>query len=160
VVLDWCSRAFTKPFTEAVDHILEHKFNTLSIVPNITSPIMFVHSNDDFDISVAHSQTLYEALLEPHLPPIPYDEQDIRSRRVPFAEMMGAIKQVNAERCGIREQVETVLDLGNVGKVMSFTRPPSQGGRSATFLKTNFGGHNMVICQETVMDIVRDTLDL
>ena len=57
-----------------------------------------VHSNDDFDISVADSQTLYEAPLEPHLPPIPYDEQDVCSRRVPFAEMMGAIKRVNAER--------------------------------------------------------------
>jgi abhydrolase domain-containing protein 12 len=121
---------------------------------------MFVHSNDDFDISIAHSQTLYEALLESHLPPIPYNEEDIRSKKAPFAEMMDAIKRVNTERAGIREQVETVLDLGNVGKVMSFTRPQLQGGRSATFFKTNFGGHNMIIVQETVMDVVRDTLDL
>jgi len=129
-------------------------------VSNITAPIVFIHSNDDFDISAAHSQTLYEALLESYLPPLPYSGEDIRSKKAPFAEMMDAIKRVNAERSGIREQIETVLDLGNVGKVMSFTRPQSQGGRSATFFKTNFGGHNMIIVQETVMDIVRDGFDL
>lgn len=121
---------------------------------------MFVHSNDDFDISAVHSQTLYEALLESHLPPIPYSEGDIRSQKAPFAEMMDAIKRANAERASIREQVETVLDLGNVGKIMSFTRPQLQGGRSATFFKTNFGGHNAIITQETVIDVVRDTLNL
>lgn len=121
---------------------------------------MFIHSNDDFDISIAHSQTLYEALLESHLPPIPYNEEDIRSKKAPFAEMMDAIKRVNTERASIREQVETVFDLGNVGKVMSFPRPELQGGQRATFFKTNFGGHNMIIVQETVMDMVRDTLDL
>jgi len=121
---------------------------------------MLVHSNDDFDIPAAHSQTLYEALLESRLPSIPYNEEDIRSKKAPFAEMMDAIKRVNTERAGIREQVETVLDLGNVGEVMSFTRPQAQGGHPATFFKTNFGGHNMIIVQETVMDIVRDTFDL
>lgn len=121
---------------------------------------MFIHSNDDFDITVAHSRTLYESLLESHLPPIPYNEEDIRSKKAPFTEMMDAIKRVNTERAGIREQVETILDLGNVGKVMSFTRPQLQGGRPATFFETNFGGHNMIIAQETVMDVVRDTFDL
>lgn len=121
---------------------------------------MFVHSNDDFDIPVVHSQTLYEALLESHLPPIPYNEEDIRRQKAPFAEMMDAVKRANVERAGVREQVETVLDLGKVGKVMSFTRPQLQGGRSATFINTNFGGHNMIIIQETVMDVVRDTFNL
>jgi hypothetical protein len=121
---------------------------------------MFVHSNDDFVIPVAHSQNLYQVLLESHLPPIPYDDQDIRSQKVPFVEMMDAIKEVNAERASIRKQIETVLDFGNAGKVVSFTRPQLQGGRPATFFKTNFGGHNQVIFQETVMDVVRDTLDL
>ena len=148
-------------FTEAVDYLLEHKFNTLNIVSNITSPIIFVHSNDDFDIPVAHSQTLYEALLESHLPPTPYNEHDLRSQKVvPFSEMMDAIKRVNGQRAHTREQVETVIDLGNVGELMSFTRLRSQGGQSATFFKTNFGGHNSIIYQETVMDIVRDTLHL
>ena len=121
---------------------------------------MFVHAKDDFDIPVAHSQTLYEALLETHLPPIPYNEEDIRSQKAPRAEMMDANKRAHAERAGIREQVERVLNLGNVGKVMSFTRSQLQGGRVATFFKTNFGGHNAIIVQETVMDVVRDTLNL
>jgi hypothetical protein len=147
-------------FAEAIDYMLEHKFDTLSRVPNITAPLLFVHSNDDFDIPADHSHRLYDALLEPHLPPMPYDAHDIRARNVPYAQMMDAIRSANTERACVREQLETVRDLGNVGTVRSFVRPQSHGGRSATFFEANFGGHNRIIVHETVMDVVRDTVDL
>ncbi|PPQ75826.1 hypothetical protein CVT24_002692 [Panaeolus cyanescens] len=47
---------------------LVHRFDTLTLVPDIKSSVLLVHADDDWDIPSSHSTTLFDAFLEPHLP--------------------------------------------------------------------------------------------
>ncbi|KAF8154455.1 Alpha/Beta hydrolase protein [Crassisporium funariophilum] len=50
---------------------LVHKFDTLTLVPDIKSSVLIAHADDDFDIPSSHSSILFDAFLEPHLPAYP-----------------------------------------------------------------------------------------
>jgi abhydrolase domain-containing protein 12 len=43
---------------------LRHGFDTLSLVPEITSDVLIAHAEDDWDIPHTHSSTLFDAFLD------------------------------------------------------------------------------------------------
>ncbi|KAF9044296.1 Alpha/Beta hydrolase protein [Panaeolus papilionaceus] len=51
---------------------LVHRFDTLTLVPDIKSSVLLVHADDDWDIPSSHSSLLFDAFLEPHLPSTPH----------------------------------------------------------------------------------------
>ncbi len=45
--------------------LLKHKFNTIHKVPEITAPVLHIHSSDDTLIPYTHGQKLFEASTQP-----------------------------------------------------------------------------------------------
>ncbi|KAF8900673.1 Alpha/Beta hydrolase protein [Gymnopilus junonius] len=50
---------------------LVHRFDTLTLVPDIKSSVLIAHADDDKDIPVTHASLLFDAFLSPYLPPPP-----------------------------------------------------------------------------------------
>jgi len=50
---------------------LVHRFDTLTLVPDIKSSVLIAHADNDWDIPSSHSTILFEAFLSPYLPSYP-----------------------------------------------------------------------------------------
>ncbi|KAG8829005.1 hypothetical protein FRC17_007213 [Serendipita sp. 399] len=144
--------------TEALDSILFHKFSTISIIPNITCPILLVHGEDDFDIRIAHSERLFEAALEPYLEPYPFTYEDMTQLSLKTEEQRTLMNEVSTKRREQRLELIKETELGNsIGSLLSFERP---GRGSVNFLRSRWGGHNQIINFEAVMDVTRQLFQL
>jgi len=59
----------TIPFApELVTWALVHRFDTLTLVPDIKSSVLIAHADNDWDIPSSHASTLFNAFLTPYLP--------------------------------------------------------------------------------------------
>jgi len=47
---------------------LIHRFDTLTLVPDIKSSVLIAHADNDWDIPSSHSSLLFDAFLAPYLP--------------------------------------------------------------------------------------------
>jgi len=50
---------------------LVHRFDTLTLVPDIKSSVLIAHADNDWDIPSTHSSILFNAFLSPYLPSYP-----------------------------------------------------------------------------------------
>ncbi|KAG8817064.1 hypothetical protein FRC17_000058 [Serendipita sp. 399] len=145
-------------FFKALDSILFHKFSTISIIPNITCPILLVHGEDDFDIQISHSERLFEAALEPYLEPYPFTYEDMTQLRLKTEEQRMLMNEVSTKRREQRLELIKETELGNsIGSLLSFERP---GRGSVNFLRSRWGGHNQIINFEAVMDVTRQLFQI
>lgn len=147
---------------------LVHKFDTLSAisvckcpVPRLSStslicvqklkvPILILHAEDDWDISHTHSDALFDALLEPYLPPVysPSTSQESWS-----TQQWNEYHAQLVTRRETRESLLTRTVIPNFGLMDQF----DGFGERITLLKTSTGSHNEVGTLEGVQEVIRVT---
>lgn len=64
-------KSLIKIYLGLVTWSLVHRFDTLTLVPDIKSSVLIAHADDDYDIPSTHSSTLFDAFLSPYLPTHP-----------------------------------------------------------------------------------------
>jgi abhydrolase domain-containing protein 12 len=146
-----------------------HLFNTLSVITvcnqivaithfttlskqAIKAPILFVHAENDWDIPYTHSETLFDAILEPLLPSSPTTPTTSWSQ-----EDWDTFSSVQSERTRVRTNIVTHTEIRHFGTMDEFTRK-DEG--KVVLLKTVDGGHNRIGTFEGVQDVIRATFDL
>lgn len=146
---------------------LVHKFDTLSVISVCKScswdiytspisiqklkvPILILHAEDDWDISHTHSDALFDALLEPYLPPVyspPVSQESWTTQQ------WGEYHAQLVTRREARESLLTRTVIPNFGSMDQF----DGFGERITLLKTSTGSHNEVGTLEGVQDVIRVT---
>ncbi|KAG2060682.1 alpha/beta-hydrolase [Suillus hirtellus] len=129
---------------------LVHKFDTLSAISKLKVPILILHAEDDWDISHTHSDALFDALLEPYLPPVysPSTSQESWSTQQ-WSEYHAQL----ITRRETRESLLTRTVIPNFGLMDQF----DGFGERITLLKTSTGSHNEVGTLEGVQEVIRAT---
>ncbi|CAE6435498.1 unnamed protein product [Rhizoctonia solani] len=127
---------------------LRHRFDTLSVINDITCPITIIHATDDWDIPVAHAKALFDSLLESLLPPHPFSPEDALLGKVSHEELSRAMNDRNTRR----GQVVATMQVKGLGSISTFSRGGDYG--DVTFLQTTWGEHNGITAIEGVIDVV------
>jgi abhydrolase domain-containing protein 12 len=112
---------------------------------------LIVHSEDDWDIPHTHSQTLFEAFLEQHLPPLPDITAAMAGASDEVAEKMIKLSQ---QRRALRSELVVSSEVPRLGRVEVFSKDRSHG--NVAFLLTRWGGHSKVGLVEGVQDYIAD----
>ncbi|KIM30116.1 hypothetical protein M408DRAFT_101229 [Serendipita vermifera MAFF 305830] len=144
-------------FFKALDRVLYHKLSTISILPEVTCPILLIHGEDDFDIQIFHSQRLFDAVLESYLEPFPLTKEQMAKVNLETDEQRQLVDQVSGRRRQQREAMVKETNVQSLGKILSFKRPDKG---DVTLLRSTWGGHNQIINFEGVMDVVRKLFEL
>jgi abhydrolase domain-containing protein 12 len=137
--------------------VLVHKFSTISLISDITCPLLLIHGEDDFDISISHSQHLFDAALEPYLEPYPFSRKELTQIRMATEEQQQIVEEVATKRRYQRDQLVQELSIAGLGKSLKFERP---GKGAVNFLRSTWGGHNQIVNYEGVMDATRQFFSL
>jgi len=143
-------RAF--PFVaKFVKRFLAHRFDTLTKVVELNVPLLIVHAEDDWDIPHSHSQTLFDAFLDQHLPPPP----DIAAAMVGASdEVMENMDKLSKERRALRRGLVVASEIPRLGCVEVFSKDRSD--RKVAFLRTRWGGHARIGLVEGVQDYMAE----
>lgn len=109
--------------------------------------MLIAHAENDYDIPHTHSDALFHAFLEDHLPPLTLPDNPFSA--TPEDWKVVADQQVlrNAKRKTIVES----RSINNFGTVDEFTE---DNGRKVTLVKTLAGGHDYLGVQEGLVDII------
>lgn len=135
-----------------VEGALIHKFDSLQAVPNITSSVLIGHAENDWDIPDSHSDVLFEAFLDIHLPPVsPPDHATVMT-----TDQWNTFTTQQAARQNKRNELVTTTVMANFGRVDAF----EADGRKLVLVKTLFGGHDYLGVQEGIQDVIGRTFGL
>lgn len=104
-------------------------------------PLLLAHAENDGTIPHSHSQTLFDAFLEEHLPRLPDNA----------TTTTGASDALFEERQTLRRELVATSDIGRVGHVEVFSRD-----QNVVFLRTRWGGHDNVGLAEGVQDYIAE----
>ncbi|KIM43230.1 hypothetical protein M413DRAFT_444038 [Hebeloma cylindrosporum] len=129
-----------------------HRFDTLKAVPNITASVLIAHAENDWDIPDTHSDILFQAFLEPHLPSVDHPDNPLTTTQ----EEWDVVVKQQALRNAKRGEILKSLYLQNFGRIDEFT----QLGRKVVLVKTLAGGHDYLGVQEGLLDIIGKNFDL
>ncbi|KAH9059899.1 Alpha/Beta hydrolase protein [Lactarius vividus] len=143
------------PDKDFVKRFLVHRFDSLSKIVSLKVPLLIVHAEDDWDIPHVHSETLFDAFLEPHLPTLPEFTAAMAGASEEVAERMAALAQ---ERAALRTELVAVRDMARVGRVEVFARNAAHG--EVVFLRTRWGGHDRIGLVEGVQDYMAEMFRL
>jgi abhydrolase domain-containing protein 12 len=119
---------------------------------NITASVLIAHAENDWDITHSHSDVLFHAFLEPHLPPLSLPAN-------PFSVTPGEWEVISGQqikRAAKRTDIVESRKLKNFGRVDSF----SEDSRKVVLVKTLVGGHDYLGVQEGLVDIIGKTFGL
>jgi abhydrolase domain-containing protein 12 len=105
-----------------------------------------VHAADDWDIPSEHSDTLFDAVLSPHLPALP----DAPSKHANDA-VWTAAHEARILRQEKREELVHAEDIPGLGHIEEYG--------AARLLQVRYGGHDP-FRQEAVQDTLREYLKL
>lgn len=149
---------------------LIHKFDTLSAVPvslkhdtptfctsfynpqDINANVLVAHAENDWDIPYTHSDVIFNAFLDPFLPPltVPSNPMSLSS------EEWESFTTQQAARAMKRRDIITSKNIQHFGTMDEFVA----GGRKVVLLKTLAGGHDYLGVQEGVQDVIGKTFGL
>ena len=119
-------------------------------------PLLIVHAEDDWDIPYKHSQAIFDAFLEPHLPAL-------SEITVPMAgspeEVAQCIATLDQERAALWSERVAVHDMARLGHAEVFAREDRAQG-DVVFLRTRWGGHDRVGLVEGVQDYMAEMFHL
>lgn len=124
----------------------------MKYLQNITASVLIAHAENDWDIPDTHSDRLFQAFLEPHLPSVKYPDNPFNTTQ---AEWDVVVKQQTL-RITKRGEILKSVHLRNFGRVDEFT----QVGRKVVLVKTLAGGHDYLGVQEGLLDIMGKNFDL
>jgi abhydrolase domain-containing protein 12 len=114
-------------------------------------PLLIVHAENDWDIPHSHSQTLFDAFLEQHLPPLP----EIAAAMAGVSdEVVESIDRLSKERRALRRDLVAASEIPRVGRVEVFSKDRSDN--KVAFLRTRWGGHSRVGLVEGVQDYIAE----
>ncbi|KAI9510145.1 Alpha/Beta hydrolase protein [Russula earlei] len=135
-----------------IKSFLVHRFDTLTrVVVGLKLPLLIVHAENDWDIPHSHSQTLFDAFLEEHLPPLPDFTEVMAGASDEAAERIARLSQ---EWRALRQELVTTSDIARVGHVEVFSKDRSHG--KVVFLRTLWGGHANLGLVEGVQDYMAE----
>ncbi|KAF8208597.1 Alpha/Beta hydrolase protein [Mycena galopus ATCC 62051] len=126
---------------------LVNKFETDTLVPRIKGPVLIAHAENDWEIPYSHSEALFDAFLDPLLPPNPQLPTNAASLS---QQEWSTFSDALAKRKESREKLVTSVELHNFGSVHEFT----DSGRKVVFVRTLAGGHDYLGVQEGVHDVI------
>ncbi|KAF8630969.1 hypothetical protein AX17_005325 [Amanita inopinata Kibby_2008] len=131
--------------TNLISWALTHKFDTLKVVPDIKSPVLIAHAENDWEIPHTHADVLFQAFLEPFLPSIPIPQKPLSLTTEEWSEMQKRQKERSQKRKEIVE-TSTIPNFGTVSEIRT--------GRPVTLVKTLVGSHDYIGEQEGLQDII------
>ena len=148
---------------------LVHHFDTLQAVPvcyssfsvwkftnisqNITATsVLIAHAENDWDIPDSHSDVLFQAFLEKHLPPLDIPSNVLAMSKEDWELVDGQQKA----RQNKRNEILKSTTLANFGRMDEF----SEDGRKVVLVKTLAGAHNFLGLQEGLQDIIGRTFEM
>ncbi|KAJ7489039.1 Alpha/Beta hydrolase protein [Mycena latifolia] len=123
--------------TRFFNWMLAHRFDTLSLVPEITQSVLIVHAEDDWEVSPTHADVLFAAFLDPLLPALPALPA---APAQPSAEDWAAFAAQQAIRSEARKEVVTTTHIPAFG---TLEEAEALGGRRVALLKTYKGEHDV-----------------
>ncbi|CAK5270210.1 unnamed protein product [Mycena citricolor] len=153
--------------TEFLMKRLIHKFDTDKLVPRMKGQIIIAHAGEcgsrhpgtgsqdrptenDWDIPYTHSEALFTAFLDPHLPQMIALPPHLASLS---QEQWSEFTSRAAERREAREALVSTTEIPKFGTLHKF----NDGKRTVTHVQTLHGGHDYVGIQEGVSDIIGQT---
>jgi len=114
-------------------------------------PVLIVHAENDWDIPHSHSQTLFDAFLEHHLPPLPDITTAMAGASDEVAEHMVKLSQ---QRRALRGELVLASEVPRLGRVEVFSKDRTHG--KVAFLLTRWGGHSRLGLVEGVQDYMAE----
>ncbi|KAG8924816.1 hypothetical protein FRC02_010167 [Tulasnella sp. 418] len=122
----------------------------------VKCPVLLVHSTDDMTIPSSHSSDLFERLMDPYLPPLPYQDQE------GFSPLKMTPKQLEEIRIAVERRSQKYKDLtrsyeisgGDIpfGTIREFDRKEGYG--KVLWLEAHVGGHTNIVRYEGTIDLV------
>lgn len=110
------------------------------------------HAENDWDIPDSHSDVLFEAFLDTHLPPVsPPEHATVMTRH-----QWNTFTTQQAARQNKRNELVNTTVMANFGRVDAF----EADGRKLVLVKTLFGGHDYLGVQEGIQDVIGRTFGL
>ncbi|KAH9015729.1 Alpha/Beta hydrolase protein [Lactarius deliciosus] len=149
------SESFLTRYSNFVKRFLVHRFDSLSKIVSLKVPLLIVHAEDDWDIPHVHSETLFDAFLEPHLPTLPEFTAAMAGASEEVANRMTTLAH---ERAALRTELVAVRDMARVGRAEVFARNAEHG--EVVFLRTRWGGHERIGLVEGVQDYMAEMFRL
>ncbi|KAF8902339.1 Alpha/Beta hydrolase protein [Gymnopilus junonius] len=131
-----------------------HRFDTLQAVPNITAPVLIAHAENDWDIPDSHSDALFQAFLDPHLPPVDTPENPFSTTQ----EEWNVVTKQQAARTKKREEIVKSTTINRFGRVDEFV--DAGHDRKIVLVKTLAGGHDYLGVQEGLVDIIGKNFEI
>lgn len=116
-------------------------------------PVLIIHAEDDEDICHTHSDALFDALLDPFLPPVdplPRDQSSWTKKQLSKYHTQAATKRE------VRERLVARTDMPHFGVMDTF----AASGETIVLLKTLTGAHNDVGALEGTHEVIRELFSL
>lgn len=112
----------------------------------ITAPMLIAHAENDWDIPDSHSDILFQAFLDPFLPPV----ETVKRPLLLSPESWQDFSEVHARRQEALHKVVRTTLIRKFGHMDEF----DDGKRKAVLVKTLAGGHDYLGVQEGLVDII------
>ncbi|KAA1473802.1 alpha/beta-hydrolase [Dentipellis sp. KUC8613] len=145
----------TLPFAiNFIRRFVLHRFDNLSKITALECPILVVHAEDDWDIPFAHSETLFGAFVEPHLPALSVLPGPSWAQSDELSRLHATLEQ----RTEARGKLVVQKDIEGLGTMETFRRNATDS--PVVFLKTKWGGHDVVGLLEGVQDVMGDMFSM
>jgi len=114
--------------------------------------VLIGHAENDWDIPHTHSDVLFDAFLEPHLPSVITPENPFTLTQADW----GVITEQRQSRKTKREAIVKSTTVDHFGRVDKFL----DGDRKIMLVKTLVGGHDYLGVQEGLVDIIGKTFGI
>jgi len=137
---------------EAAMWYLQDKLDTQSRLQKIKSTILIMHAVDDPTISSTHSAALFDQLLEPSLPPLPFAIEDL-PRRID-EETWNAATEARRQT---RAKLVSRLAIPGFADVNEFQRP---NAGKVMHVETLSGRHVGILESEGLLGIMDDLFSI
>ena len=107
--------------------------------------MLIAHAENDWDIPHTHSDILFQAFLDPILPPV-------EAPKNPFVnpESWHEFTEQHMRRMAVMDKVVRTTTIPKFGRVDEF----DDGKRKVVLVKTLAGGHDYLGAQEGLVDII------
>ncbi|KAI0351425.1 alpha/beta-hydrolase [Trametes cingulata] len=135
--------------------LIQHPFDTLSVIKDINVPLFIAHSQNDVDIPHSHSRTLLDVLLDPHLPASPVSFPATPDQ-ILGSEDYATYVEAQKQRREMRSELVRKVEMPTFGTVEEFDGAAGK----VVYVETFWGAHNDVGVQEGVQDVLASTFRL
>jgi len=149
----------TFPFAfDFILSFLNHKFDTISRIPTVQAPILLIHAEGDDTIPNSHARSLFDALLEPLLPPFPFTQSQMLNPTAGDSAYWKQLQESTKARSAARAEIVREETLEGFALTAEFQRP-GDGGK-VKHVEMKWGGHTKLVTAEGLVDLIGDFFNL